>query len=93
VTVFGRLTDSSQDWWIEKDSWLALVEAPNPYDLRAGGFDYAFVHRDYVDGLAPEHREMLDAYCVEVVDEIVIYGPRDYRLLLDLRGCGCKCSK
>ncbi len=87
VTVLGRYTDSSENWWVNKESWLALKASPNPYDLQAAGYDYALIDRGYVEQLDPEYREAFDDVCIIEIDSVSVTGPKDYRRLLDLRGC------
>jgi hypothetical protein len=87
VTIFGRFTDSSETWYVYKPEWWALRATPNPRALRAAGFDYAYVDFKYIERLDPGDRQALSEDCVELVEAWVITGPKDYRRLLDLRGC------
>ncbi len=93
VTLFGRYTDSSQTWYVPKPTWLTLAADPDPYALRAAGFDYAYFDAAYWDDLSDRDRARLTDACVQRVFEYTGYrnAPEDYRSdfrwLLDLRAC------
>jgi hypothetical protein len=91
-TVFGRFTVSSPSWYAPDPAWLALEAAPSPQALRAAGFEYAYLNRDYWDGLTAEQQTAFAAACVKQVAEVEgIHSERNYakdwRRLLDIREC------
>lgn len=92
-TLFGRYTDSSQTWYVPKEAWLTWAADPDPYTLRAAGFDYAYLDAPYWDDLSDRDRDRLQDACVQRVFEYTGYRnmPEDYRpdfrWLLDLRDC------
>jgi hypothetical protein len=91
-TVFGRFTDSTISWGHPKPEWEALVAAPDPIQLRAAGFSYVYLDKDYWDGLDPAYRTLYQNPCVVLVQEYEgIHGANDYRKdfrrLLDIRTC------
>ncbi len=85
-TLFGRLTNSSYTWYAAKPEWEALVQAPDPYHLRAAGFSYAYLDNRYWDDLAVQYQPALSQGCVKVLDE-VSDKQGNFRRLIDLRGC------
>lgn len=86
-TIFGRPTDSHITWYEEKPEWAELVEFPNPIDLKAAGFDYAYIDYRYWDQLDPEYQQMLQAPCVHLVEEYKEKRTHEFRRLLDIREC------
>jgi hypothetical protein len=91
--ILGRFTDSALSWYSAKPGWLALVAAPDPFALRAAGFDYALIDRPYWEGLSETARTSLQNACVrQVFDYQGLRNPpddyhKDFRRLLDLRQC------
>ncbi len=91
-TVFGRFTVSSPSWYAPDPAWEALEAAPSPHALRAAGFDYAYLNRDYWDGLTPNEHAQFSASCVKKVAEVEgIHSEqnyaKDFRRLLDISSC------
>lgn len=86
TTVLGRFTDSSYTWFHNKPLWEALAASPEPFTLRAAGFDYFYLDNLDWDGFSPEIQESLQAACVQQVDE---YQDQDgnFRRLLNLQNC------
>jgi len=92
-TILGRFTDSALSWYAAKPAWQALVANPDPFGLRAAGFDYALIDKPYWDSLSNVARASLQAACVRQVFEYEgLRNPpedyhKDFRRLLDLRQC------
>lgn len=92
-TIFGRYTNSSQTWYMPKDAWLVWAADPDPYTLRAAGFDYAYLDAPYWNDLSDRDRARMEDACVRRVFEYSGHrnAPEDYRTdfrwLLDLREC------
>jgi hypothetical protein len=64
VTVFGRYTDSSFSWYQARPEWEELVKAPDPYLLKAAGFDYAYIDKQYFENLPVIFQEKFSDPCV-----------------------------
>lgn len=85
-TLFARFTRAGDTWYHFKPEWLALVEAPDPYRLRAAGFDFAYLDRSYWDALKPELKARWHDACVHSVDTME-NQKGDFRWLVDIRDC------
>lgn len=91
-TVFGRFTVSSPSWYAPDPAWEAVYASPSPHALRAAGFDYVYLNRDYWDHLTPQAQSLFSAPCVKQVAEVVgIHSEQDYtkdfRRLLGIYNC------
>ncbi len=91
-TVFGRFTNSSPSWYTRTDAWQALIDAPDPYRVRAQGFGYMYFDSDYWNGLSAAQQLALGAPCVHQIAQVDgIHSEKDYskdfRRLLDIRSC------
>ncbi len=91
-TIFGRFTRSSPSWYTLLPEWEALASAPDPFRLRAAGFEYVYFDRDYWDGLSPAGQALFQAACVKTLAQVEgIHSEKDYRKdfrrLLDIRAC------
>jgi hypothetical protein len=91
-TVFGRFTNSSPTWYLQSPDWQALAAGPDPYKIRAAGFDYMYFDIDYWNGLAPAQQSALKNICVKQVAQVDgIHSEKDYtrdfRRLLDITDC------
>jgi hypothetical protein len=91
-TVFGRFTDSSPSWYTSDAKWDALNSAPDPRAMRAAGFDYVYLDKDYWDKLTAAQQSAFGASCVKQVAEVDgIHSEQDYskdfRRLLNISGC------
>jgi hypothetical protein len=92
VIVFGRFTNSSVDWFANKPEWQALTKNPDPYALRAAGYDFAYFGADDLDSLSPQLQTALQSGCVKLVKQVDGFRNatnfhKDFRRLLDLRQC------
>jgi hypothetical protein len=87
-TVFGRYTDSSTTWLVQKPEWIELSEKPDPYALHAAGFDYMYFDYVYWYDVDAQYKEMLTSDpCVHLVEEIPAKHVEDFRRLLDISTC------
>ena len=91
-TVFGRFTDSSPSWYLKSPAWLALMNAPDPYKLRAAGFDYMYFDIDYWNSLTPPEQSLFNASCVKQIAQVNgVHSEKDYakdfRRLISIRSC------
>jgi hypothetical protein len=91
-TVFGRFTNTSPSWYTRFAAWDALAAAPDPFKIRAAGFDYAYFDSDYWEGLSTVQQSAFGALCVHQIAEVDgIHSEKDYtkdfRRLLDVRDC------
>jgi hypothetical protein len=88
-TIFGRFTDSSITWYVPKDSWVDLVKAPDPVNVRAAGFRYMYFDKEYFK----EHQDLLGKPCATLVQQMdgakESHGEMipDYRRLIDISSC------
>jgi hypothetical protein len=87
TTIFGRLTDSSVNWFVTLPEWDALSRSPDPNRLLHAGFSFAYLDASYWRQLPAASRLALQETCVRVLDE-ERDGPADFRRLIDLRACG-----
>jgi len=92
VTVFGRYTDSHETWYQPKETWLALVQSPDPRSLRAAGFDYFYFGLEDWENFTPEVQSALKNSCVKLVAETTGFRSetdfrKSWRRLVDIRGC------
>jgi hypothetical protein len=85
--VFGRVNNSSVDYYDRKPEWLSLYAHPDPVDLFSAGYQYAYIDREYWEELSPETRELLEEPCIIRVATYEQEFPRDFRWLLDLHQC------
>jgi hypothetical protein len=88
VTVFGRPTDSALTWYSAKPEYTALADAPDPYQVRAAGFEYMYYNGSYW----LKHARLLDAPCVQVLDQFTDIHQAtgeagDFRRLVDITAC------
>ena len=91
-TVFGRFTRSSPSWYTRYGAWEAMRDAPDPFKIRAGGFDYVYFDSDYWEGLSAPQQAAFGAACVHQVAQVDgIHSEHDYtkdfRRLLDVQDC------
>ncbi|MGE5073995.1 MAG: hypothetical protein ACM3MF_11255, partial [Anaerolineae bacterium] len=91
-TVFGRFTRSSPTWYATGPAWRALEAAPDPKAIRAAGFAYMYIDRNYWDGLTDEQRAALAGACVRQVAEVEGVhsekdASKDFRRLLSIEDC------
>jgi hypothetical protein len=91
-TVFGRLTNAASSWNTMTPEWQALVDSPNPYKIRAAGFDYIYYDIPYWESLTPQTQALLQSPCVILMQEYTGYRSEtdyrtDFRRLLDIRNC------
>ncbi len=91
VTVFGRGSKSMKSWVLTPE-WNQLMSNPDPYLLKAAGFDYIYLGVEYWEDISPEIQKKYEDACVKLVDEVQgIRSPQDYRKdfrrLLDISAC------
>lgn len=88
VTIFGRYTNTSDSWYSDKPEYTALVQAPDPYAVRAAGYDYMYYN--YFYWLA--NKKLIDAPCAKLVDQFTDIHQAtgesgDFRRLIDITSC------
>lgn len=91
VTVFGRGTNSNVSWR-PTEEWKKLVANPDPYLLKAAGFDYVYFGIEYWEDLYPAQQVALQNPCVKIMDEAIGIRSlqdyrKDFRRLLDISEC------
>jgi hypothetical protein len=88
-TLFGRPTNALINWGVATPEWEALLARPDPYLLKAAGYDYIYTDKDYWK----EHAEELNISCVEILETIegskLLYGGEvpDFRRLARISEC------
>lgn len=92
VTVFGRFSDSSQTLYIPYPEWVQLGVEPDPYELKAAGYDYVYFGAVEWDAWSEKSHALFQDACVQVVDNVKgIRAPDDYRKdfrsLLNISAC------
>lgn len=85
VTILGIPTRSSITMGENLPEWKALREDPDPYALKAAGYDHLYADLEYYQS----NRSLLDNACVLVVDKRAVKsGPvANGRILLNLSKC------
>jgi len=86
-TVFGRFTDSNITWYRSKPEWEKLTETPDPYAIRAAGFDYIYMDDKYWDQIGAKGQKLFEDSCIKVFDEVRAKRTDEFRRLLDIRSC------
>jgi hypothetical protein len=91
-TVFARFTDSSPSWYSKDPEWEQLAASPDPAALRAAGYSYVYLNKDYWDSLSPAQQSRFGTSCVTQVAQVDgIHSEQDYtkdfRRLLDISAC------
>ena len=91
-TVFGRFTDSSPSWYLESPEWQSLMNAPDPFKIRAAGFDYMYLDSDTWNSFTPGEQALFQAACVKQVAQVDgVHSEKDFtkdfRRLLNIRDC------
>jgi len=91
-TVFGRANDSSVTWYVTKPEWQALIDNPDPRQIRAQGYDYFYFGIDYWSRLTPQQQTALQQPCVKKLFEVdgihsLTDYRKDFRRLLDVSAC------
>ena len=80
MTVFGRFSDSNETLYIPYPEWVALGLDPDPYKLKAAGYDYVYFGAEDWDGWSEKVHSSFQDKCVQIVDEVKgIRAPDDYR--------------
>ncbi|MBO9367990.1 MAG: hypothetical protein J7555_04460 [Chloroflexi bacterium] len=90
-TLFARPTNAYVDWR-PKPEWGEWAANPDPYRLRAAGFDYLYFDKPYWESLTPPQQAAFQQACVRLVEEWNGYRSetdfrKDFRRLLDIREC------
>jgi hypothetical protein len=91
MTVFGRQAQSNSrlSWIVQTPEYQALVQNPDPYQLKAAGYTYVYSDKDYWKA----HASQLDQPCVKVLKTVEgvkqAHGGLvpDFRRLADLSQC------
>ena len=89
MTVFGRQTNALIVWGVETPAFKALLENPDPFQLRAAGYSYVYADKDYWKLYASQ----LEQPCVNVLKTVdgakLSHGEfiPDFRRLADISGC------
>jgi hypothetical protein len=88
VTVFGRSADTNLTFYVPNPKYAALVEAPDPYNVHAAGFDYMYYNLYYWQ----QNKKHLEVPCAKVLDQFTdIHNDTgaagDFRRLVDITAC------
>jgi len=86
-TLFGRSTKSSTDFYTATPEWKALKKNPDPFAIRAAGYDYIYLDKEYWTTLTREQKDALGNGCVQMVQKVESQVPPDFRKLLDITNC------
>jgi hypothetical protein len=88
-TLFARQANSIIHWGVHQPEYLALLENPDPFQLRAAGYSYIYADKEYWKAYALQ----LEQPCVHVLKTIegakLSHGEfiPDFRQLADISGC------
>jgi hypothetical protein len=90
--IFGRGNDSSNTWYERKLEYLALYQDPDPFTLRAAGYDYIYFDELYWAKIGADRQAKFSNACVVTVEQLSQPNPRDLtqtetRTLLNIRSC------
>jgi hypothetical protein len=82
VTIFGRATKSSPNWFNDSPEWLTLRQDPSPSKLRGAGFDYAYFDLQDWEKLSPATKAEYKSDCAVLLKKIQIddRGRRLYQI-------------
>jgi len=86
ATIFGRPTRSSKTMGETLPEWNALAENPDPYKIKAAGYDYLYVDLKYLT----RYSGLLQQDCVKLVDQLEDKNGEklmDARYLFDVSDC------
>lgn len=86
ATIFARGSNSGFTWYKSKPEWEKLVASPDPYDLRAGGYSYAYFDQKAWDEIPLSIQKKFDDPCVTVVKELEDWR-HDFRKLVNIQAC------
>jgi len=88
VTLFGRITRASAGIYEPLPEWEAAIADPDPQRLVEAGYGCAYFDKLWWSSLTQEQQRRFGQPCVDVMDEWRSPDGQDYRVLMDLRGCG-----
>jgi len=88
VTLFGRITRASAGIYEPLPEWEAAIADPDPQRLVEAGYGWAYFDKLWWSSLTQEQQHRFGQPCVDVMDEWRSPDGQDYRVLMDLRGCG-----
>jgi hypothetical protein len=86
VTILGRPIRSSITIGANLPEWIALEQHPDPYDLKAAGYDYLYVHMKYLT----KYEDVIRQGCEKLLDQAEDKNKGklvDARYLFDISGC------
>ena len=86
ATIFGRPIRSSITMGETLPEWNAFYNNPDPYKLKAGGYDYLYVDLKYLT----KYSDLIQQSCVRLVDSLETKNGSavvDGRYLYQLSGC------
>jgi hypothetical protein len=86
ATIFARGSNSGYTWYKSKPEWEKLVTSPDPYDLRAGGYSYAYFDQKAWDEIPLSIQKKFDDPCVQIVKELEDWR-HDFRKLVNVQTC------
>lgn len=86
ATLFARGSNASYTWYKSKPEWEALLEEPDPYALRAGGYSYAYFDQISWDEIPTDIQKKYNDPCVTILNEVEDWR-HDFRKLIDVRAC------
>jgi hypothetical protein len=87
ATIFARGSNASYTWYKSKPEWEKIAAAPDPYALKAGGYNYAYFDQKSWDEIPAASQKKFNDPCVKIVKEVEDWQ-HDFRKLIDVRACG-----
>lgn len=86
ATLFARGSNASYTWYKSKPEWEALLNKPDPYSLRAGGYSYAYFDQVSWDEIPGDIQKKYNDPCVKILNEVEDWR-HDFRKLIDIQAC------
>ncbi len=82
VTIFGRATKSSLNWFKDSPEWLTMKQDPSPSKLHEAGFDYVYFDLQDWENLSPSAEAEYKSGCAVLLKKIQINdrGRRLYQI-------------
>lgn len=88
TTILGRYTNSSKTWLVAKPEWEKLLANPDPYQIRASGFDYVYLDYVFWYDIDTKYKEIFEkAPCVQLIREQKDKRTVDFRRLYNVHSC------
>ncbi len=86
ATIFARGSNANYTWYKSKPEWEKIAASPDPYSLRAGGYQYAYFDQKAWDEIPQDALKKFNDPCVKTIKEVEDWR-HDFRKLIDVSAC------